>query len=151
MKLTLATPHELIGTEGMQIGPTDWMDMTQDRINQFADATDDHQWIHVDEEKAKTGPFGTTIAHGYLSLSLVSKFLPQMLEIQSFSMGVNYGLGKARFPNAIKTGARIRGHGEIISVEEIKGGLQPIIRITVEIEGEDRPACIVETISRFYP
>lgn len=152
MSKTYKTPADLIGQEGTILGPTDWMAMTQDRIDGFADATDDHQWIHVDQDRAKDGPFGTTIAHGYLTLALVNKFLPQMLTVAEFSMGVNYGVEKVRFPNAVKQGARLRGSGEIVKVEEVKnGGVQSTVRITVEIEGEDRPACIADTISRYYP
>lgn len=152
MSKTYKTPADLIGQKGTILGPTDWMAMTQDRIDGFADATDDHQWIHVDQDKAKDGPFGTTIAHGYLTLALVNKFLPQMLTVAEFSMGVNYGVEKVRFPNAVKQGARLRGSGEIVQVEEVKnGGVQSTVRITVEIEGEDRPACIADTISRYYP
>ena len=116
-------PGDLMGQEGTRLGPTDWMEMTQTRIDGFADATDDHQWIHVDQDKAKDGPFGTTIAHGYLTLALVNKFLPQMLTVENFSMGVNYGVEKVRFPNAVKQGARLRGTGEIVKVEEVKGGI----------------------------
>lgn len=152
MSKTYKTPADLIGQEGTILGPTDWMAMTQDRIDGFADATDDHQWIHVDQDRAKDGPFGTTIAHGYLTLALVNKFLPQMLTVAEFSMGVNYGVEKVRFPNAVKQGARLRGSGEIVKVEEVKnGGVQSTVRITVEVEGEDRPACIADTISRYYP
>ncbi|MAA76934.1 MAG: dehydratase, partial [Rhodobiaceae bacterium] len=108
------TPADLLGQEGVTLGPTDWVEMKQDRVNMFADATDDHQWIHVDETKAKDGPFGGTIAHGYLTLSLANKFLPQLIEVKQMSMGVNYGVGMARFPNAVKVGARIRAIGEFI-------------------------------------
>lgn len=145
------TPANLLGQEGVKLGPTDWVEMKQDRVNMFADATDDHQWIHVDEAKAKDGPFGCTIAHGYLTLSLANKFLPQLIEVKQMSMGVNYGVGMARFPNAVKVGARIRATGEFISVEEMKGGIQSTLRITIEIDGEERPACVVDTISRYYP
>lgn len=148
---TYETPQDLIGQEGVKVGPTDWMVITQTRINGFADATDDHQWIHVDTEKAASGPFGATIAHGYLTLSLANKFLPELLTVNNVSMGVNYGVGKARFPNAVKVGARIRAHGEFIHVEEVKGGIQSTFQVTIEIEGEERPACVVETISRYYP
>lgn len=148
---TYETPQDLIGQEGVKVGPTDWMEITQTRINGFADATDDHQWIHVDTEKAASGPFGATIAHGYLTLSLANKFLPELLTVNNVSMGVNYGVGKARFPNAVKVGARIRAHGEFIHVEEVKGGIQSTFQVTIEIEGEERPACVVETISRYYP
>lgn len=145
------TPADLLGQEGVTLGPTDWVKIKQDRVNMFADATDDHQWIHVDETKAKDGPFGGTIAHGYLTLSLANKFLPQLIEVKQMSMGVNYGVGMARFPYAVKVGARIRAIGEFIAIEEMKGGIQSTLRITIEIEGEERPACVVDTISRYYP
>ena len=148
---TYETPQDLIGQEGVKVGPTDWMEITETRISGFADATDDHQWIHVDTEKAASGPFGATIAHGYLTLSLANKFLPELPTVNNVSMGVNYGVGKARFPNAVKVGARIRAHGEFIHVEEVKGGIQSTFQVTIEIEGEERPACVVETISRYYP
>jgi len=144
-------PQELLTAVGQQLGPTDWLDMAQERINLFADATGDHQWIHVDPERAKDGPFGTTIAHGYLTLSLANLFLPQLMEVQNVSMGVNYGCDRVRFPAPVPVGARIRGSGEVVSAEEVKGGIQVIVRITVEIEDSERPACIVDTISRFYP
>jgi acyl dehydratase len=145
------TAHDLMGKEGMQVGPTPWLEMSQERINLFADATEDHQWIHVDVEKAAQGPFGAPIAHGYLTLSLAAKFLSQLVAVHNISMGVNYGVGKARFPNAVKAGKRLRAHGEIVHVEEAGGGVQLTCRITVEIEGEERPACVVDTISRYYP
>ena len=136
---------------GADLGATDWMEIDQSRVDGFAEATDDHQWIHVDPEKAASGPFGTTIAHGYLTLSLVNKFLPQLIAVTEISMGVNYGCDRVRFPSPVKVGARIRGRGEVISVEEVTGGQQVVVRITVEIENENRPACVVDTISRFYP
>ena len=136
---------------GADLGVTDWMEIDQSRVDGFAEATDDHQWIHVDPEKAASGPFGTTIAHGYLTLSLVNKFLPQLIAVTEISMGVNYGCERVRFPSPVKVGARIRGRGEVISVEEVNGGQQVVVRITVEIENENRPACVVDTISRFYP
>jgi acyl dehydratase len=136
---------------GADLGVTDWMEIDQSRVDGFAEATDDHQWIHVDPEKAASGPFGTTIAHGYLTLSLVNKFLPQLIAVTEISMGVNYGCDRVRFPSPVKVGARIRGRGEVISVEEVNGGQQVVVRITVEIENENRPACVVDTISRFYP
>jgi acyl dehydratase len=123
----------------------------QSRVDGFADATDDHQWIHVDPARAAEGPFGSTIAHGYLTLALVNKFLPDLITVTESSMGVNYGCEKVRFPSPVNVGARIRGAGEVVSVEEVKGGLQLVVRVSVEIEGTDRPACVVDTISRFYP
>lgn len=136
---------------GADLGTTDWMEIDQCRVDGFAEATDDHQWIHVDPEKAASGPFGATIAHGYLTLSLVNKFLPQLIAVTEVSMGVNYGCDRVRFPSPVKVGARIRGRGEVIAVEEVTGGQQVIVRITVEIENNERPACVVDTISRFYP
>jgi len=137
---------------GEEIAVSDWLEVTQARINQFADATGDHQWIHVDPERAKSGPFGGTIAHGYLTMSLVNLFLPQIMEVRGISMGVNYGAEKLRFPAPVKVGARVRGGGELLKVEEVKGGaVQATVRVTVEIEGGDRPGCVVETISRYVP
>ena len=144
-------PADLLSAVGQHLGYSDWIVIEQERINQFADATGDHQWIHVDEEKAKAGPFGKTIAHGYLSLSLANKFLPEVVEVQSVKMGVNYGADKVRFPAAVPVGSKLRGGCELISAEEVKGSIQVVIRITIEIEGSDRPACVIDTISRFYP
>ncbi len=144
-------PAALLDAPGEVLGPTDWLEMTQDRINLFADATGDHQWIHVDPEQAKEGPFGATIAHGYLTLSLANLFLPELMTVENTSMGVNYGCEKVRFPAPVPVGSRLRGAGEVIAAEEVKGGVQVVVRVTVEVEGSDRPACVVDTISRFYP
>ncbi len=144
-------PNELLNNVGKQLGESEWLEITQERINLFADATGDHQWIHVDPVKAKDGPFGACIAHGYLSLSLVNLFLPQIVEVQNISMGVNYGCEKVRFPAPVPVGSKVRGSGELISADEVKGGFQAVIRVTVEIEGSDKPACVVDTISRYYP
>ncbi len=145
------TPGDLKSALGEHLGYSDWLEMTQDRIDKFADATGDHQWIHVDPERAKQGPFGACIAHGYLTLALVNMFLPQIVEVRGISMGVNYGSDRLRFPAPVPVGSRIRGGGELIQLEELKGGVQATIRVTVEVEGQDRPACVVETISRYYP
>ena len=142
---------DLEAAVGKHLGCSDWIVIEQERIDMFADATGDHQWIHVDPEKAKEGPYGTTIAHGYLTMSLVNLFLPQIVDVQGTSMGINYGCEKIRFPSPVKVGSRIRGCGELTSVEQIKGSVQAVIRVTVEIEGSDRPALIVDTISRYYP
>jgi acyl dehydratase len=144
-------PADLKSAVGRHLGYSEWLTITQERINQFADATGDHQWIHVDPVRAKDGPFGTCIAHGYLTLSLVNLFLPQIVEVRGIRMGVNYGVDKVRFPAPVRVGARIRGGGELINVEEVKGGVQATIRVTVDIEGSDRPGCVVDTISRFFP
>jgi acyl dehydratase len=151
MTTLFSTPVSLIGSEGTQLGPTDWLLIDQARVNGFADVTGDHQWIHVDPERAKDGPFGGTIAHGYLTMSLVNYFLPQLLEVRGFAHAVNVGADRLRFLAPVKVGARIRGVGEIVTVEEIKGAIQSIVRVTVEIEGGDKPACIVDTISRYFP
>jgi acyl dehydratase len=131
------------------LGYTDWLLVDQARINQFADATGDHQWIHVDVERAKEGPFGAPIAHGYLTLSLTNLFLPQLIQVDNISMGINYGVNKVRFPFPVRVGSRVRGGAEIDSAEVVTGGLQVIIRITVEIEGEPKPACVVENVTRY--
>ncbi len=151
MATVFQTPADLQRAAGTHLGSSDWLEITQDRINTFADATGDHQWIHVDPQRAKAGPFGACIAHGYLTLSLVNKFLPEIVEVRGVRMGVNYGVDKVRFPAPVRVGSRIRGSGELIKVEDVKDGVQATIRVTVEIEGGDRPACVVDTISRFYP
>lgn len=145
------TPNALIGNEGTILGPTEWLAIEQDRVNGFAEVTGDHQWIHVDVERAKDGPFGGTIAHGYLTMSLVNYFLPQLIEVRGFAHAVNVGADRLRFLAPVKVGARIRGVGEIVSVEEIKGAIQSVVRVTVEIEGSEKPACVVDTISRYFP
>ena len=143
--------QDLKDQAGTRLGNTEWMVIDQARIDQFADATDDHQWIHVDLEKAATGPFGATIAHGYLTLALVNKFLPDLITVTGTSMGVNYGCEKVRFPAAVVVGSSVRATGDVITVEEVSGGCQMVVRVTIEIRGSERPACIVDTISRFYP
>ena len=152
MPTVFESPTELLSANGKHLGESAWLEITQERVNQFAEATGDHQWIHVDPERAKDGPYGTTIAHGYLTLSLVNLFLPELLEVRNASMGVNYGTDKTRFPAPVPVGSRIRGVGEIVNVEEVKNGaVQVTVRVTVEVEGSDRPACVVDTISRFVP
>lgn len=144
-------PADLLGCVGQHLGYSDWLEIDQDRINLFADATGDHQWIHVDPERASTGPFGACIAHGYLTLSLVNLFLPQIIDVQGISMGVNVGSDRVRFPAPVPVGSRIRGGGELIAAEEMKGGVQSVVRVTIEIDGSERPACVVDTISRYFP
>jgi len=152
MATVFNTPADLKSSEGQHLGYSDWLEITQGRIDKFADATGDHQWIHVDPERAKKGPFGACIAHGYLTMSLVNMFLPQIVVVKEISMGVNYGADKLRFPAPVPVGSRIRGGGELVKVEEVKGGgVQTTVRVTIEIEGSDRPGCVIETISRFYP
>lgn len=147
--ITITSEVKLLEASGKNLGGTDWISMEQNRIDMFAEATGDHQWIHVDPVKAATGPFGACIAHGYLTLSLVNYFLPQLLDVQNISMGVNYGCDKIRFPNVVKVGSKIRGTGQIISTEAIKGSVQVITQVTIQVEGEQRPACVADTISRY--
>lgn len=141
----------VLAAVGHDLGHTDYLTIDQQRINTFADATGDDQWIHVDPVKAKDGPFGTTVAHGYLTLSLANLFLPQLVHYEKLKMGVNYGTDKVRFPAPVKVDSRVRGRGEVISAEAIKGdGVQVVVRISVEVEGQDKPGCVVDTISRLY-
>jgi acyl dehydratase len=151
MSTVFEQPADLLGAVGQHLGYSDWVEIDQQRINLFADATGDHQWIHVDPVKAAEGPFGKTIAHGYLTLSLANLFLPQIMEVRNTSMGVNYGCEKVRFPSAVPVGSNVRGGGEVISAEEVKGGVQVVVRMTIEVQGSDRPACVIDTISRFFP
>lgn len=144
------SPEELRAAVGEELGPTDWLEIDQKRIDLFAEATGDHQWIHVDPEKAAAGPFGTTIAHGYLTLSLLPHFSPQLLGVEGVRMGVNYGSNKVRFPSPVPVGSRLRATGRIAEVAEVKDGLQLTLTVTVEREGGTKPACVAETVSRFY-
>ncbi len=141
----------VLAAVGSDLGTTDWVLIDQQRINTFAEATGDHQWIHVDPERAKDGPFGACVAHGYLTLSLANLFLPQLVSYQRLKMGVNYGCDKVRFPAPVKVDSRIRGRGEVVAAEPVKGdGVQVTVRISVEIDGSDKPGCVVDTISRLY-
>ncbi|MBM7060326.1 MaoC family dehydratase [Pseudomonas sp. UL073] len=151
MTQIFANPFELFAYVASELGHSDWLTVEQARIDQFAEATGDHQWIHVDPVRAASGPFGTCIAHGYLTLALVNLFLPQIVEVRGISMGVNYGCERVRFPNVVKVGSRVRGSARLVAVEEVKGGVQATIRVSVEIDGEERPGCVVDTISRYYP
>ena len=148
--ISFTTLDDLREATGVHLGWTDWMEITQERVNLFADATGDHQWIHVDVDRANAeSPFGGPIAHGYLTLALSNLFLPQLIEVPGASAGVNYGTGKVRFPSPVPVGSRVRGGAEIIAVEEIAGGLQTTIAITIEVEGGDKPACVIESLSRW--
>ena len=151
MPTVFSSPRDLLGKDGLALEPSDWLKIEQDRIDEFGRVTGDLQWIHVDPERAKSGPFGATIAHGYLTLSLVNLFMPQMIEIRGMASGVNVGTDRLRFVSPVRVGSRIRGTAVIVSVEEVKqGAVQAIIRVTVEIEGEERPACVVDTINRYF-
>jgi acyl dehydratase len=135
---------------GTHLGYSDWLTIDQQRVNLFADATGDHQWIHVDVERAtRESPFGGPIAHGYLTLSLSNLFLPQIVVVEGFSAGVNYGVNKVRFMTPVKVGDRVRGGAEIVDVSDVTGGLQTIMNITIEIEGAVKPACVIEAVSRW--
>lgn len=140
---------DLAGAVGTNLGYTEWLIIDQERINQFADATDDHQWIHVDPDAAEKGPFGTTIGHGYLTMSLCAPFLGQLLNVGGISMGINYGIDKARFITPVPSGGRVRGTGEVVSVSDIPGGAQVVVRITIELEGATKPAAVVDTVTRY--
>lgn len=141
--------NELLAAIDATLPPTDWLLVDQARIDRFADATGDRQWIHVDAERARHGPFGGCIAHGYLTLSLVNYFLPQLIEVRGATMGVNYGLDRVRFPNVVPAGSRIRATGEIVASQPVERGAQITVRVTIEREGQTRPACVADSISRF--
>ncbi|MEW9531972.1 MaoC family dehydratase [Microbispora sp. NPDC049125] len=138
---------ELKAAKGEHLGYTEWREITQDRVNLFADATDDHQWIHVDPARAKEGPFGATIAHGYLSLALLPSFTAELFRVDGLRMAVNYGLNKVRFPRPVPVGSRIRAGAEIADVKGTPAGTLAALKVTVEVEGETRPACVAETLS----
>ncbi|ETK34800.1 MaoC family dehydratase [Microbispora sp. ATCC PTA-5024] len=140
---------ELKAAKGEHLGYTDWREISQERVNLFADATDDHQWIHVDADRAKEGPFGGTIAHGYLSLALVPSFMQELFRVEGIRMAVNYGLNKVRFPRPVPVGSRVRAGAEIVDVKGTPAGTLANLRVTIEVEGADRPSCIAETLSLF--
>ena len=135
---------------GKEWGKSDWLEVTQDRIDQFAEATNDHQWIHVDAERAKSGPFGTTIAHGFLTLSLIPSLAGALTKVEGVRMGINYGLNKVRFPSPVKVGSRVRAVSKNLTVEDVENGLQIVNQVTIEVEGQEKPACVAETVSRLY-
>ena len=143
---------ELRAMAGKDLGRSDWLEITQERIDKFADATDDHQWIHVDAERAAQGPFGTTIAHGFLTLSLVIPLMNRVFQVRGVSMGINYGLNRVRFPAPVPVGSRIALAARVASVEDVGGGaIQGTIDLTVEIEGGVKPACVAQGVYRYYP
>ncbi len=146
---TFDGPTALSAAVGVQLGPTEWQTITQEQVNLFADATGDHQWIHVDEAKAAAGPFGAPIAHGYLTLSLCAPMLARLVHVSNISMGINYGINKARFVNPVLVGSRVRAVGEVTEVTEVSGGVQAVVKMTIEIEGAAKPAAVVETVSRY--
>lgn len=149
MSHLFSSARSLLDAEGLDLGRTDWLAIEQSRINLFAEATGDHQWIHVDPERAASGPFGVCIAHGYLTQSLVNLFLPQLMTLENMAMGVNYGADRVRFPAPVRVGSRVRGHGVILRAEALGEAVQVVVRVSIEIEGESRPGCVVDTISRY--
>ncbi|MGM0928136.1 MAG: MaoC family dehydratase [Actinomycetota bacterium] len=150
MSNTVVNFEDLPGLVGKDLGYTDYREITQDQINTFADATDDYQWIHTDVEKAKEGPFGAPIAHGFLTLSLIIPLWSELFDVEGVKTKVNYGLDRVRFTNPVKAGSKVRMHSTIAEVTEVKGGVQIKTNNTIEIEGEERPAVIAEFLARFY-
>ncbi|OWM00006.1 dehydratase [Mycolicibacterium peregrinum] len=140
---------EFVAAAGSELGPTDWMEITQERVNLFADATGDHQWIHVDPEKAAGGPFGGTIAHGLLTLSLLPHFTHQLYRVDNVKLAVNYGYNKVRFITPVRVGANVRARAAISDVAQLDGAVQATMTVTVEIEGSEKPAAVAESIVRF--
>ena len=135
---------------GQHVATSDWISVDQQRINLFADATGDHQWIHIDPERAAKGPFGTTIAHGFLTLSLLPEMSASAFEVRDTRMGVNYGLGKVRFPAPVPVGSRLRGHFKLVKYEPLEGGAQLTVEVSMEREGHDKPVCVAESLARRY-
>ena len=151
--LTISGIDELRDLIGKTVGPTDWREVTQDDVNTFARLTGDNQWIHVDVERAKTeSPFGTTVAHGNLTLSLIDGFRPELIRSTGYKLGVNYGWNKVRFPAPVPVGSRVRARAEVISIDEVGGGwYQVVTRFTVEVDGNEKPACVAESVGRALP
>ena len=151
MALTANGLDELKALAGADLGHTGWLEITQDRVNAFADATGDHQWIHVDAEKAAAGPFGGTIAHGYLTLSLVVHLMNELLDVRGVSMGINYGLNKVRFPAPVPVGSKVRLAAQVGAVEDAGvNAVQAVVDVTVELAGSEKPACAAQTVFRYY-
>jgi len=149
MTTHFADPAALLSAVGADLGTTEPITITQEQIDKFAEATLDNQWIHCDIERARNGPFGAPIAHGYLTMSLASHFLAELVRVEGISMGINYGTEKVRFPAPVPVGSQLRGRGELIEAKEVPGGVQAITRITIERDGSDKPAAIVDTVSRY--
>jgi acyl dehydratase len=142
--------QELVTAVGKSLGASDWLTVDQQRIDRFADATDDHQWIHVDVARAEAGSFASTIAHGYLTLSLVNALLPQLIQVPNAVLVLNRGCHKVRFPAPVPSGSRIRALGELLAIDEVQGGVDAVVRVTIEIEGHAKAACVAEAVERFY-
>jgi acyl dehydratase len=146
---TFSGLEEFGAAQGSQLGPTEWLEITQERVNLFAEATDDHQWIHVDPERAASGPFGGAIAHGLLTLSLLPHFMHQLYTVENIAMAINYGYNKVRFITPVRVGAKLRATAVISSVTQLDNGVQATLSTTVEIEGSAKPAAVAESIVRF--
>ncbi|MBH3429053.1 MaoC family dehydratase [Pseudomonas alkylphenolica] len=149
MSHVFSSAQALLAAEGLELGSTEWLTISQERIDLFAEATGDHQWIHVDPVRAASGPFGACIAHGYLTQSLVNLFLPQLITIDNMAMGVNYGSDRVRFPAPVKVGSRVRGSATIVRAEQLADAVQLVVRVSVDVEGQSRPGCVIDTISRY--
>jgi acyl dehydratase len=151
MALTVDRPADLLDQpEGLDLGTSSWLEVTQQDVNMFADATGDHQWIHVDPERAAEGPFGGTIAHGYMSLALVIPLWSELLAVKNVGMSVNYGLNRLRFPAPVPVGSRIRLAGKLAAVKEVAGGMEVVADLVLEVEGTEKPALVAEAVYRFY-
>ncbi|WP_030245835.1 MULTISPECIES: MaoC family dehydratase [unclassified Streptomyces] len=150
MSITVNGLDELKKLAGEDLGTSEWIEVTQERVDTFADATGDHQWIHVDPERAKDGPFGAPIAHGYLTLSLFIPLFTELLDVQGVTTKVNYGLNKVRFPSPVKVGSRIRLTARLAEVEDVPGGVQITVEGAIEIDGGTKPAAVLQSLSRFY-
>jgi len=149
-KLRIKSVDELKGLIGKHLGFSDYLTITQEQVNIFADATGDHQWIHIDVERAKAGPFGGPITHGYLTLSLGPVFLPQIFGVEGVAMGVNYGTNKVRFPSPVPVGSKLRAGVKLLNVEDVTGGVQVTLETTFEVEGAKKPSCVAEVVFRYY-
>lgn len=145
-----ASIDELKGAVGTHLGYSEWWEITQDRVNAFADATDDHQFIHVDPERAARTPFGGPVAHGFLTLSMAVPLVAQIIRVEGIEMAVNYGVNKVRFPAPVPVGSRLRAGASLMSVEDVPGGVQSVVDVTFEIEGGAKPVCVAQTVSRYY-
>jgi acyl dehydratase len=150
MTTTIQGVDGLSSMVGQHLGYSSWHEVTQEQVNLFADATGDHQWIHVDPERAKAGPFGGPIAHGYLTLSLAPMLVSEVVRVEGISMGVNYGLNKLRFPAPVPVGSKVRAGAVLAGIEEIPGGAQATLDVTFEVEGRDKPPCVAQLIFRYY-
>ncbi len=150
MALVIEGVERLQEHVGQHLGHSAWRTISQEQVDTFADATDDHQWIHVDPDRAAAGPFGGTIAHGYLTLSLAVPMLSEILDVRGVSMGINYGTNKVRFPAPVPVGSRLRAGATLASIEEVGGGVQAVIDMIFELEGSEKPACVAQVVYRYY-